>query len=218
MRFSCKRGCILAAVLLASFLVSPDRLPFEAPPAAAQRSVSLSGAVVLSAPPLAEHIPLRGVNNFGRVTGHLYRGAQPSSEGFTELKRLGVGIVVNLRDDHGEQEKEKRTVEALGLRYVPIPWNARHEPTDAQVAEFLDLVRANPQTRIFVHCHLGADRTGVMIAAYRIAEQAWTPPQAIAEMKAFHLHFWLPHLNRYIERFPRRLETSSDLRPLASLP
>jgi tyrosine-protein phosphatase SIW14 len=218
MRFSCKRGCILAAVLLAAFFASADRLPFAALSAAAQRPASLSGSVVLAAPPIAEHIPLHGVKNFGRVTDHLYRGAQPSAQGFAELKHLGVGIIVNLRDDRDEQEKEERTVETLGLRYVAIPWNARRLPTDTQMADFLDLLRVDPKTKIFVHCQLGADRTGVMIAAYRIADENWTPRQAIAEMKAFHLHFWLPHLNRYIEHFPQRLESLPELRPLVVSP
>jgi protein-tyrosine phosphatase len=218
MRFSCKRECILAAVLLAAFFLSADRLPFAALSAAAQRPASLSGSVVLAAPPIGEHIPLRGVKNFGRVTDHLYRGAQPSAQGFAELKHFGVGIIVNLRDERSEQEKEERTVKTLGLRYVAIPWNARHLPTDAQMADFFDLLRVNPKTKIFVHCQLGADRTGVMIAAYRIADENWTPRQAIAEMKAFHLHFWLPHLNRYIEQFPQRLESSPELRPLVVSP
>ena len=101
---------------------------------------------------------------------------------------------------------------------MAIPWNARHLPTDAQMADFFDLLRVNPKTKIFVQCQLGADRTGVMIAAYRIADENWTPRQAIAEMKAFHLHFWLPHLNRYIEQFPQRLESSPELRPLVVSP
>ena len=177
----------------------------------AQNTASLSGAAALPAPPIADHIPLTGVGNFGRVTGNLYRGAQPSAEGFTELKKLGVNIVVNFRDEQSEQAKEQRTAETLGMRYVVIGWNARKEPTDAQVAEFLNLVHANPQSKIFVHCHLGADRTGVMVATYRIAEEHWTAEQAVAEMKAFHLHFWLPHLKHYVAEFPRRLETSPEL-------
>jgi len=216
MSLPCKRGRLLLApvLLAAAWFAFVDRVPSAALPGA-RRPANLAGAAVLPAPPMAVHIPLRGVNNFGRVTGYLDRGAQPSTEGFAELKRLGVGIVVNLRDDRGEEEKEKRTVNLLGLGYVPIPWSALRVPTDAQMAEFLELVRKNPRTTIFVHCRLGEDRTGVMIAAFRIAEENWTPPEAIAEMKAFHHHFWLPHLDRYIEHFPQRLDTSPELRPLA---
>ncbi len=201
----CPRGILAAALLSAGLLHS-------APSASrAQNAASLSGAAVLPAPPVADHIPLSGVGNFGRVAGNLYRGAQPSAEGFAELEKLGVGIVVNFRDEPSEQTKEQRAAEALGMRYVGIGWNARKEPSDAQVAEFLNLVRANAQSKIFVHCHWGADRTGVMVATYRIAEEHWTAEQALAEMKAFHLHFWLPHLKHYVAGFPRRLETSPEL-------
>jgi protein tyrosine phosphatase (PTP) superfamily phosphohydrolase (DUF442 family) len=196
----------LAAALLFSALLNP------APSVShAQNTASLSGAAVLPAPPIADHIPLSGVGDFGRVTENLYRGAQPSTAGFAELKKLGISIVVNFRDERSEQTKEQRTAEALGMRYVVIGWNARKLPTDAQVAEFLHLVRANPQSKIFVHCHWGADRSGVMVATYRIAEEHWTAEQAVAEMHAFHLHFWLPHLKDYIAGFPNRLETSPEL-------
>lgn len=209
MKFSPIRGSILRAVLLAAGLVIAGSSPFTPLANATERPG-------LPPPAIAAHISLPGVNNFGRVTDHLYRGAQPSKEGFAQLKRLGIGIVVNLRDGRGEPVKEQRTVDTLGLRYVPIPWSPFGVPTDAQVAEFLELIRENPQTTIFVHCREGADRTGVMIAVFRIADDNWTSRQALREMKAFHHHFWLPHLNRYVEHFPTRLETSPELRPLAA--
>ena len=207
------RKCIArgARWALAAALVSAGLLDPAPSVSYAQNAASLSGAAVLPAPPIADHIPLSGVGNFGRVAENLSRGAQPSAEGFAELKKLGFGIVVNFRDEPSEQTKEQRIAEALGMRYVGIGWNARKEPTDAQVAEFLNLIRANPQAKIFVHCHWGADRTGVMVATYRIAEEHWTAEQAVAEMKAFHLHFWLPHLKHYVADFPRRLETSTEL-------
>jgi tyrosine-protein phosphatase SIW14 len=210
----CSAPCsrwILAAGLVFSALVH------SAPSVShAQNNASVSGAAVLPAPRIAEHIPLSGVGNFGRVTENLYRGAQPSPEGFSQLKKLGIGMVVNFRDERGEQQTEQRAAEALGMRYVVIGWNARKEPTDAQVAEFLALVRENAQTKIFAHCHLGADRTGVMLATYRIAEDHWTAEQALAEMKAFHLHFWLPHLKHYVSDFPRRMQNSPALQILAA--
>ncbi len=58
------------------------------------------------------------------------------------------------------------------------------KPASQQVAEFLNLLQANSRQKIFIHCHHGADRTGVMVAAFRIAMQNWTPQQALAEMKA----------------------------------
>jgi hypothetical protein len=61
-------------------------------------------------------------------------------------------------------------------------------PSDNQVATFLKLFRDNPGRKIFVHCYFGDDRTGVMVASYRMAEQHWTTDQAYNEMRAFHFH------------------------------
>jgi tyrosine-protein phosphatase SIW14 len=147
-----------------------------------------------------------GIPNWGRVTDTLYRGGQPVAAGFKSLQQLGVGIVVDFRDEPEEIASEKRNVEALGVRYVSIPWKGSGNPSNPQVVEFLDLVRANPQSKIFVHCKRGADRTGVMIAAYRIAVEHKTVADAVAEMHQYHYdHFWLPQLERYVRTLPQTL-------------
>jgi tyrosine-protein phosphatase SIW14 len=143
---------------------------------------------------------LRGLPNFGRVTDNLYRGGQPTSDGFNALHAMGVGMVVNFRESRTEEATEKREVESLGIKYSEIPWSANHEPSSAQVVEFLDLVRANPDTKVFVHCRRGADRTGVMIAAYRIAVEHKPVAEAVSEMRRYHYDwFFRPQLKRYIE-------------------
>lgn len=150
---------------------------------------------------------LDGVPNFGRVTGNLYRGGQPSLDGFNTLRAMGVGMVVNFREESGETAAEKREVESLGIKYVGIPWSATRRLPTPQVLEFLGLVRANPNIRIFVHCRRGADRTGLMIAAYRISVEHESATQAVTEMHEFHYDWlFLPQLKRYVERFPGLLQ------------
>jgi tyrosine-protein phosphatase SIW14 len=163
---------------------------------------------------------LRGLPNFGRVTENLYRGGQPTSDGFNQLRAMGVGMVVNFRDEHAEMATEKRQVESLGIKYVGVPWSASDEPSSAQIVEFLDLVRANPNTKIFVHCRRGADRTGVMIAAYRISVEHKPVAEAVSEMHRFH-YDWLfrPQLKRYIESLAGLLQKDPqfvDYRPQPS--
>jgi tyrosine-protein phosphatase SIW14 len=150
---------------------------------------------------------LHGLPNFGRVTDNLYRGGQPSLDGFNALHAMGVGMVVNFREESGETATEKREVESLGIRYIGIPWSATHKPPTSQVVQFLDLVRANPTTRIFVHCRRGADRTGLMIAAYRISVEHEPVTEAVAEMHQFHYDWlFLPQLKHYVERLPGLLQ------------
>jgi tyrosine-protein phosphatase SIW14 len=149
----------------------------------------------------------RGLHNFGQVTENLYRGAQPTRDGFNSLHAMGIGIIVNFRDDRVAMEKEKREVESLGMKSVEIPWSANHEPSSAQIVEFFDLVRTNPNTKIFVHCRRGADRTGVMIASYRIAVEHKSVADAVSEMHRYH-YDWLfrSQLKRYIESLPDLLQ------------
>jgi tyrosine-protein phosphatase SIW14 len=149
----------------------------------------------------------QGLPNFGRVTDNLYRGGQPTSDGFNALHTMGVGIVVDFREKPTDMTTEKRQVESLGMKSIDIPWSANHEPSSDQIVQFLDLVRENPDTKIYVHCRRGADRTGAMIAAYRIAVEHKSAADAVSEMHQYH-YDWLfrSQLKRYIESLPALLE------------
>jgi protein tyrosine phosphatase (PTP) superfamily phosphohydrolase (DUF442 family) len=156
--------------------------------------------------------------NFGQVTQNLYRGAQPSAGGFARLRTMGVGLVINFRQELSETALEKRQVESLGMSYIGIPWSAHDDPSNAQVAEFLDAIRAHPDTKIFVHCRHGADRTGVMVAAYRIAIEHEKVPDAISEMHRFHFDsFWHPQLARYVKSLPDLLQSERAFKSLAAV-
>ncbi len=184
--------------------------------AAAQGTAAASTPVVRTAA-AAEKLTLPGLPNAGKISEFLYRGAQPRSEGYAELKQLGVTLVVNLRDGRKDIETGRRETEALGMRYVSIPTHGRRGPNHEQVAQFLQLLRRNSGQKIFVHCHYGADRTGVMIAAFRMAQQNWTSQQARAEMLSFHFHkFWHPGMADYVKQFPARFASEPAFAALRS--
>src|ERR1700734_2344675 len=63
-------------------------------------------AILLATASCQSQVEPEGLPNFGQVTKTLYRGAQPSREGFRALQRMGVTIVVNFRDDQ-ESNREK---------------------------------------------------------------------------------------------------------------
>jgi len=167
--------------------------------------------VALAATPVSgdadQKLELPGVPRFIQVTPHLYRGGQPSEEGFQSLAKMGIDIVIDLR---GSRRHERDLVTKLGMRYEAMPWHCPR-PKDQVFARFLLLLRRNPKKKIFVHCRLGDDRTGMMIAAYRMAEQGWTAQQAMQEMKALGFAPWhhmiCPGPAHYEKEFPERYRT-----------
>lgn len=158
------------------------------------------------------------IERFRRVDERLYRGAQPTEAGFRRLRDLGVKTIVNLRlEADATRLNERQIVESLGMRYVNIPvedgnffTRSRVIPDDAIRAFFdlIDLAEAGP---IFVHCHRGADRTGALVAFYRIARQGWDGLRALKEAREIGLRSWYRGLQRQIQEFtPLRTRPSSD--------
>jgi tyrosine-protein phosphatase SIW14 len=161
----------------------------------------------------AQKLTLTGVKNFGQVTPLLFRGAQPSREGFNALAAMGVDIVVDGR--LSGQDSERKVVTALGMRYVSIPWHCLF-PKDKTFAKFLVLLRDNPNKKVFVHCRYGDDRTGMMVAAYRMAVENWGAEEAWQEMQQFgYNHTVCFPLHPYEKGFPERLKKNRDLRGIA---
>jgi len=136
-----------------------------------------------------------GLPNLHQVSDDLYRGAQPTAEGFRELQRMGIKTIVNLRSMHSDRDE----LGDLPLAYREIPMGAWH-PEQEDVIEFLRIVTDPEQRPVFVHCQHGADRTGVIVASYRIIVQGWSKDEAIAEMMkgGFGFHWIWINLPRFI--------------------
>jgi hypothetical protein len=69
------------------------------------------------------------------------------------------------------------------MKYVVIRWHCTF-PKDEVLARFLRVVHDNPE-KIFVLFRLGDDRTGMMIASYRMAIEGWSAEDAMREMHEF---------------------------------
>ncbi len=195
-------GCFAILVVLAALPTTADVHPGANSSSPAQQP-SLSKSVRKNLP------------NFGEATTTLYRGGQPSKSGFRILAKMGINIVVDLR---GSRDSERKIVTHLGMQYVALPWHCPF-PKDRIFAQFLTLLRKNPGKKIFVHCRLGDDRTGMMIASYRMTQQGWSAEKAEKEMEKFgfsftHRRLICPGLSSYEENFPQRFKTSPAFRDL----
>jgi len=165
--------------------------------------------------PMGARLATPGIPRFAQVTPNLYRGGQPGADALEALSKMDVNIIVDLR---GRGSKvEEAAVTKLGMQYISIPSHCPF-PRDKPWARFLTVMRENEGKKVFVHCRLGDDRTGIAVATYRISEQGWSADEALNEMKEFGFsgvhHLICPGLATYVKNFPERLKTHPAFRDL----
>lgn len=169
---------------------------------------------VLSLPAFAGS-RVQGIKNFSQVDAHVYRGAQPTAEGFAYLAKIGVKTVVDLREPGGRSLAEERVVTADGMQYVNVPMTGLTPPTEAEITKILGLLEDDTPGPVFLHCMRGADRTGAVIAAYRIEHDHWDNARALSEAKSLGMSFFQLPRQHYILTFqPRRLEAKAVVKSL----
>lgn len=116
------------------------------------------------------------MKNFFKVDNKLYRAARPSKEDFREMLEHGIDEVLSLRWYHNHRREARRA----GLKLHRIASKASKIGRD-QLVEALRVIR-DAQGPILVHCWHGSDRTGAVIAMYRIVFQGVSKEEAIREM------------------------------------
>jgi protein tyrosine/serine phosphatase len=161
-----------------------------------RRSAMLAPVLLFAAAAFAQQPA--GLSNFHMVNDHVYRGAQPTDEGFRSLSKMGIKTVVDLRQTDGRSAAEKHTVEANGMRYVNIPMLGMHTPNPGDVARVLALFEDKNAGPVFVHCRRGADRTGTVVACYRIAHDRWENHKALGEAKSFGMAWMQKAMQHFV--------------------
>jgi protein tyrosine phosphatase (PTP) superfamily phosphohydrolase (DUF442 family) len=126
-------------------------------------------------------------------------GGQPTDSGFKDLAQLGIKTIVDLRDigEHSQADEQKLVTE-LGMRYVSIPMKGMSTPKDDQVATVLALLNDSTSGPVFVHCRRGADRTGTVIAGYRISHDRWENKKAFSEAKSYGMSFFERAMQHFV--------------------
>lgn len=126
-------------------------------------------------------IKVQGADNFYKVSETLFRSEQPTEDGMKNIEAFGIGTVISLRSRQKDVELAKNT--ELNLIHVSMrAWNPKYEDA-VKVMYFLN--PNNPETNkkpILIHCYHGADRTGMMVALYRMVYQNWEREEALDEM------------------------------------
>lgn len=136
------------------------------------------------------HTPLESIGNVHslRADDRILRGASP--EGHTELlKENGVTDILIFRDGVGpHNDNEKKELRKVGyttsqIHHIPMSWKnvSSFEKACADVVSALKImhtVESNPRRKLYVHCTMGEDRTGLISGLYRMVFQGWSAQKA----------------------------------------
>jgi protein tyrosine phosphatase (PTP) superfamily phosphohydrolase (DUF442 family) len=145
----------------------------------------------------ATPVPGTSVANMYRIEDGLYRAAQPTAAGFTELAALGLHGVLDVAGGAGDEPLLRS--DTIKTFHVPMSAWGLHDDLVLRALRIM----ADPSNRpLLIHCQHGADRTGAMVALYRVVVQGWKKADAIREMNegGYHHSFLWKNLDRYVDR------------------
>ncbi len=167
----------------------------------------IAGTQLLSAQSSDSILTEINIKNLHKVDSGVYRSKQPNKEQFIALENGGIREVLNLRRLHSDNKEAENT--NLKLYHIKVRAEAIKEQHLLQVLKIIK----NREGDILIHCHHGSDRTGAVIAMYRIVFQGWSKEEAINEMTnggyGFHkIYSNIPKLIRKIdvENFKEQLD------------
>jgi protein tyrosine/serine phosphatase len=131
--------------------------------------------------------------NFHTVSeGTLYRSAQLSkSELQAAVRDRGVRSILNLRGAHPGQpwyDDEIAASKQLDVAHYDYGLSAKRVVTGKQIYEILDIIRNAPKP-LLVHCKSGADRSGLVAALYRYADEHTSADEADRQLSLVYGHF-----------------------------
>ena len=128
------------------------------------------------------------IPHLSTVDTGIYRGGQPDDQGWMQLKKLGVTRVIKLNTC---EEGYDVAAEALGMEVVYEPITLAEQiiegPPNTVVVSAVNSITEHS----FIHCSHGQDRTGLVVACYRIWKQGWSKEEAKKEMESMGFHWAL---------------------------
>jgi len=82
-----------------------------------------------------------------------------------------------------------------------VPMRGLSAPTLEQVSKVLGVLENTDSWPVFIHCRRGADRTGTVLACYRISHDHWQNQKALEEAKTYGLSFFERAMRNFIANF-----------------
>lgn len=116
-------------------------------------------------------ITAREIRNFHKVDDDLYRGGRPTCTGLAKLEALGIRTFVDLGGAEAAIHPCKAEAAAHGMCFMrfkmSLPKVILIGVSDAQLRKLFAAMKNAPKP-MFISCSLGRDRTGMVVALYRV--------------------------------------------------
>jgi len=141
-------------------------------------SCGISEAVINRSTTWAQKVQNTSLQNLYKVDDNLFRSEQPTKIGMKELQELGVKTILNVRNLRNDICEAKSTDLILRRKRINT-WTINYD----EVVSALKIIQESPKP-VLIHCKHGSDRTGCIVAAYRVSFQNWTKEDAISEFKS----------------------------------
>lgn len=159
----------------------------------------------------AETVPIiedEDIPVFAEAAPGIYRGAQPSAEGYRKLKEKGIKTVVNFRHEKDQIEFGKKHAETHGMTYISLPWMIYGELNPGTVEAFFEIATDPAKQPVFFHCKRGVERTGVLLAFYYIKYENLPPDEAyLKAFEGFPLKFiWKPFVKSKFNAYKGKIK------------
>lgn len=110
---------------------------------------------------------LEEIYNYLQISDAIATSGQPTVEQFGAIKQADYQVVVNLAlvDSPNALPNEKEIIEAHEMEYIHIPvvWD---NPTLENLHSFFEVMKANQDKKIFVHCAANM-RVSAFVYLYR---------------------------------------------------
>ena len=143
----------------------------------------------------AQPIESPALPNLHRVSATIYRSAQPREGAQDALSGLGIKSVISLR---WSADDAKLLPDAQRIHAPIESWDVDHDEVMRALKALID-----PENQpVLLHCRHGADRTGTVIAAYRMIVEDWSAEDAIEEMRegGYNYHAVWTNMIRYLRK------------------
>ncbi|HNU07010.1 MAG TPA: tyrosine-protein phosphatase [Pyrinomonadaceae bacterium] len=145
-----------------------------------------------------------GLPNFAKISESLYRGGQPSADGIRKLAEIGIRTIVNFRDGQSSVVREKAHAAEHGIEVINMRLGNWFAAKDEDIHRIIEVILDPANQPVFVHCKRGADRTGTVIAIYRMLVEGWTDREANREAKKHGIGWWQVWMRDHIKSYYKR--------------